>query len=410
MPPAASSPSLTIRVLEDVRDAVAIRAEWHDLALRAPRGELVLTPTWILAWWREFGPRDGRKLRMATFWDSETLVGIAPLCLSVALHRGAIPVRTLGTLGNGEEERHEICSDYAGLLCDAGYEAAIASHFARLLKGGALGQWDELLMPLMSAEDPIVELLQRALEAMGLSVSIEDVGSAPYVALPKTWDDYLKQLEGSSRYLVTRSTRELEKWAGKDGITLARASTHAELAEGRRILGGLHGERWGEVGQAGVFASERFVRFHDDVMPQLLEGRDGELDLYWLTVKGEPIACLYNMVFRGKVYFYQSGRKLDVPKQVKPGNAIHALVMQRSIEQGRREYDFLNGTSQYKLKLATAQHRLITLRTVAPSIRARAVEGARHLTDAVVDKVREKLSSIPPSFRPGSKGSGADGG
>ena len=54
---------LTTRILRDVREAEALRDEWRALALRAPRGELVLTPVWLLAWWRQFGESDGRELR-----------------------------------------------------------------------------------------------------------------------------------------------------------------------------------------------------------------------------------------------------------------------------------------------------------------------------------------------------------
>jgi CelD/BcsL family acetyltransferase involved in cellulose biosynthesis len=405
-------PLLTTRILEDVRDAEALRPEWSDLAARAPRGELVLTPTWLLAWWREFGAKDGRKLRLVTFRDGDRLVGFAPFSLRSALHRNTIPVRRLELLGNGEEEKHEVCSDYAGVLCDAGYEEAIAEELTRLVvRENALGAWDELRMPLMNAEDPLVEHLRVAFGALGVAVTVEEVGRSPYAVLPKTWDAYLKQLEGSSRYVVTRALRELEKWGGKGSVSLTRASNHAELTEGRKILASLHGERWSERGEEGVFASERFARFHDEVMPQFLDGKDATLDLYWLAVNGAPISCVYNMVFHDKVYFYQSGRKLDVPKQVKPGISIQALVLQRSIELGRREYDFLNGTSQYKMKLATATRALVTLRAVAPGVRARAVEGARNLAEAVVHKVREKLSSAPPPPEdPDAKRSEADGG
>ena len=44
-------------------------------------------------------------------------------------------------------------------------------------------------------------------------------------------------------------------------------------------------------------------------MPRLLEETDGRLDLWRLVARGEPIAALYNIVYRNKVYFYQSGRK-----------------------------------------------------------------------------------------------------
>jgi CelD/BcsL family acetyltransferase involved in cellulose biosynthesis len=404
---------LTTRILDEIGEAEAMRAEWSALVLRAPRGELVLTPAWLLAWWREFGRGDGLKLRMVTFRDGGTLVGLAPLSLRLVLHRRAIPVRRLALLATGEEEQHEICSDYVGVLCDAGYEEAIAQALARLVvEDRALGRWDELLMPAMSSEDPAVEQLRGAFEAAGAQVSVAETGRCPYVALPKTWEEYLKMLEGSSRYVVTRAMRELEKWAGKGGFELLRANTPEELATGRKVLHSLHGERWSGEGERGVFASERFARFHDEMMPQLLAGKDGQLDLFWLQVKGEPIAAVYNIVFRNKVYFYQSGRKLEVPKQVKPGIAIHALVMQRSIGLGHREYDFLNGASQYKMKLATATRPLVTLRAVAPSLRARAVEAARNLAEAAVTQVRERRKAAVRSTGapPAHPGDGERGG
>ncbi|MGO8995107.1 MAG: GNAT family N-acetyltransferase [Polyangiaceae bacterium] len=384
---------LTSRIVTDVREAEALTVEWRALTLRAPRGELTLTPVWLLAWWREFGERDGRAMRLVVFRDGSTLVGLAPLSLRLALHRRAIPVRRLELLATGEPEADEICSDYVGVLCDGGYEGEIARELARLIVvERALGRWDELLMPAMSSEDLFVEGFRHALFATAprMHISVAETGLCPYIALPKTWDGYLKSLESSSRYVVTRASRELEKWAGKGGAELVRATTREELAKGRRILRSLHGERWSEEGERGVFASARFSRFHDEVMPQLLDGVDGQLDLLWLTVKGEPIAAAYNIVFRGKVYFYQSGRKLDLPKQVKPGISIHAFAIERSITLGHREYDFLNGASQYKLKLATATRPLVTLRAIAPSLRARAVEGARNLAEAAAKAVRER--------------------
>jgi CelD/BcsL family acetyltransferase involved in cellulose biosynthesis len=374
---------LTTRIVRDLREAEALREEWRALALRAPRGELALTPVWLLAWWRELGRTEGRELRMVTFRDGPTLVGLAPLSLRLALHRRVLPVRRLELLGTGDTGPDEVSSDYVGLLCDAGYEEEICRELARLVVvERALGPWDELLMPAMSAEDPVVRSLRRALATVGLEVGVTETGLCPYIALPRTWEDYLESLEGSNRYLVTRAMRELEKWAGKGGAELVRATTSDELATGRRILHSLHAERWSGTGQPGVFASARFARFHDDVMPQL--------DLLWLAVRGEPIAAAYNIVFRGKVYFYQSGRKLDVPKQVKPGISLHALAIQRSIILGHREYDFLNGASQYKRKLATATRLLVTLRAVAPNLRARAVEKARDFAEAAARVVRER--------------------
>jgi CelD/BcsL family acetyltransferase involved in cellulose biosynthesis len=81
---------------------------------------------------------------------------------------------------------------------------------------------------------------------------------------------------------------------------------------------------------------------------------------------------------------------------VKPGIAIHALAIKRSIELGHREYDFLNGASQYKLKLALAKRPLVTLRAVAPTMRARAIDAARTLAERAIAKARELNGNPSP--------------
>lgn len=389
---------LEIRILETLTEAEAIRREWSELAAKASTAELSLTPTWLMAWWHQFGPADGRSLRLVTFREAGKLVALAPFSRRVATHLHVLPVRRLELLATGDEGPDEICSDYVGVLCADGYHAEVASTLARLIVAErALGRWDELRMPNMSGEDPMVEPLRSALVEAGAHATVTEVGRSPYVALPRSWDEYLRSLHGQDRYLVTRAERELQKWAGRDPIRLERASTPEELAEGKRILQTLHQERWQERGAEGVFASARFTRFHDEVMNELLVGKDARLDLMWLTVKGEPIAAVYNFVFRGKVYFYQSGRKLDVPKGVKPGISIHAYAMRRAIEENLREYDFLNGLSQYKRKLATGTHTLVSLRAFAPSLRARAVEAASKLGEAAVEQGRAWRKSHQPA-------------
>jgi CelD/BcsL family acetyltransferase involved in cellulose biosynthesis len=155
------------------------------------------------------------------------------------------------------------------------------------------------------------------------------------------------------------------------------------------VLRDLHGERWTAVGKEGVFASERFARFHDAVLPRLLAGEDGaSVELSWLVARGQPIAAAYNLVYAGRVQFYQSGRRVDLPKGLRPGIALHALLLREAIERGRVEYDFLAGSSRYKRDLALASRPLVTMRAVAPGLRARAVEGMRRLADRAIERVR----------------------
>jgi len=328
-------------------------------------------------------------MRAVVVEDGGELVGLVPLARRKTAYRIAIPVRRLELFATGEDESEEICSEYVGALVAPGHENDVARATIEALCREELGDWDELRMTSMNGEDPFVSRLLAALQANGFAAHTERTGECPYVPLPQTWEEYLNALGSARRYVVRRSLRELDKWAGESKWELRLARTPGELADGTRILRTLHAERWAASGRSGVFANARFTRFHDEVMPRLLAGEDGiSLELQWLQARGQPIAATYNLVYGGKVYFYQSGRRVDMPKGVRPGIAMHAISIRSSIEAGRREYDFLGGASRYKRDLALAVRPLVTLRAVGPGLRARAVEAARLLADRAIAKVR----------------------
>ncbi|HEX8796815.1 MAG TPA: GNAT family N-acetyltransferase [Polyangiaceae bacterium] len=380
---------LRTSVSTDPADLEALAPRWRALLGRSARPQPVMTPLWQSTWWRVFGDAERRTPWIVTVEDGDSLVGLLLLSWRVTLHRAGIPVRRLELLGTGEKEADEICSDYVGAIVARGMESEVANVLAATLRDAAPNDWDELRMPSMSAEDPFVSELAGALGRGGIVTSIETSGECPYIPLPDTWDGYLQALGSSRRYGVTRSLRELEKWAGPGGWELRRARTAEELAEGVRVLSQLHGERWTSAGKSGVFSSDRFRQFHETVMPRLLAGEDGvSLDLSWLLVRGEPVAAAYNLVHDGRLQFYQSGRRVDVPKNVKPGIAMHALAIRASIESGLREYDFLAGASRYKRDLALASRNLVTLRAVAPGLRARVVEAARVIAERAIARIR----------------------
>ena len=80
---------------------------------------------------------------------------------------------------------------------------------------------------------------------------------------------------------------------------------------------------------------------HNDVL--LLELRAGE----------EIIGVLYNFVYRGRVYFYQSGFRYSEDSRLKPGLLSHYLAIRHCLAQPiLTEYDFLAGDAQYKRSLA----------------------------------------------------------
>ena len=349
---------LRCSVLTAPSDLEALRAAWSELLGRSAADGPMLSPLWLLAWWRAFGAEGGRRLVVAAFHEGDRLVGLAPFVARTHRHRPAIPFRRIELLGTGEPEEDEVCSEHLGVLAERGREEPVARAFAAALVEGALGPWDELVVGPMDADGPIAPALAAELSRAGVSAELTAAGPSYYVELPATFTAYTARLSPSSRYLLTRSTRDFERWAGA-GVALHVAATPAELEAGKQALVALHGERWGG---GGAFVSPRFRAFHEGVTAALLAR--GALELLWLTVRGEPFAAAYDVLWRGRVFYYQSGRRLDVPRNIRPGIVLLGHALRRAIEAGRREYDFLGGDHRYKRELGTSCRTVVSLRAV----------------------------------------------
>jgi len=373
--------AITCEVLRDPAQLATLDSAWRELLQRSDTNEPALAPFWLRAWWRVFGEQGGRTLRVLSMFDGDRLIGLVPLLARRHWYRHGLPFRRLELLGSGEDEEDEICSEYLGVVAERGREAEVTAELANALAKLRLGEWDEVVFPSMRGESRAARMLLEALERAGLAVEASVTADCPYIALPATFDDYLARLSSSNRQFVKRSVSSFEAWA-QDDVQWREARTVEELEHASSILRALHHERWSAAGQRGVFASRRFREFHDEVMRELLSA--GALELSWLVVRNEPVAALYNFSWNGKVYFYQSGRKLDLPNQVRPGIVAHILAIRRAIEAGRREYDFLGGASQYKRKLATASRPLLTVRAVRSPVR----ELARHAIERGIGLVK----------------------
>lgn len=405
-----SSPSqLGCSVVTTLEQLEQLAPAWQDLLGRSGSNEPTLSPAWMLSWWRTFGGLDGRQLCVGCFFAEGRLVGLAPLLRRRSWYRPGIPFRRLEPLGTGEAEEEAICPEYLNLLAERGLEQEVAAALAEALVGGSFGNWDELLLPDMDGDSPLLPLWIEALGRVGLACTLSPTTTAAafYIPLPASWDDYLQALPSSRRYFVRQSLRRFERWAGA-GCQLHAVNTAAELEEGKRILAALHQGRWGE--EVGKFGVPRFAAFHQAVMPQLLA--TGALELLWLSVGDEPVAAAYNIVWNNKVYFYQSGRKVDVPSGVRPGIVLHTHAIRRAIAAGRREYDFLGGGEHYKGQMALASRPLVQLRVVRHSLREQArVVAERGIAWARVlrHRLRRQQALAPTPTEAAAEGDGGEG-
>jgi CelD/BcsL family acetyltransferase involved in cellulose biosynthesis len=377
----ALTSQLVCRVVSDPRELERLTPEWLSLLTSSPVNEPTLSPTWLLTWWGVFGPVGGRQLKVAVFRDGHRLVGLAPMLGRRHLYRGHLPFQRIEMLGTGESAEDEVCSDYSNIIAERGAEHQVSRALVQALSQGLFGRWDELVVPMAAGDQGGCGVLVGCFNDAGFSTRTQIISSAPYIPLPRTWDEYLRSLSSDNRYYLKRSMRDFNTWAGGE-VELKCATSAKELKEGKRILMDLHQERWHADGQPGVFTSLRFREFHDRVLPLLLA--EGALELVWLEVRNEPVAALYNIRWNGKIYSYQSGRRLGLPRGLRPGVVVHSYAIQRAIRMGLREYDFLAGVSQFKRKLSLTSRPLVHVRVARQSF----VEYARLMAEMGISRTR----------------------
>ncbi|MFO0863390.1 MAG: GNAT family N-acetyltransferase [Gemmataceae bacterium] len=358
----AANPT-TFRVVSSRAELEALAPAWRDLLRRSVSDEPMLAPEWLLTWWDIYGQT--RELVVGCWEHGGRLVGLALMQRRRFRYRLGFSFHRIEPIGSDVDEGDGVCSDYLNLIAPAGEELGIARDFVRRLQAREFGRWDEWACSRMDAEHPMTAALETAFADAEYRVERAATDESPFVALPSIWDEFLASLNKKRRQSLNHALRDFNAWAGDD-LVVRTVKSAADLVIARKVLEDLHRERWNAEGREGVFASPRFAAFHERFQALALERN--QLELTWLEVRGEPVAVHYSIVANGKLYFYQTGRKTDVPDKVRLGIVQVVFGIQKAIERGLREFDFLPGVAQYKSLFASGSRPIVTLRIARPSL------------------------------------------
>jgi CelD/BcsL family acetyltransferase involved in cellulose biosynthesis len=96
----------------------------------------------------------------------------------------------------------------------------------------------------------------------------------------------------------------------------------------------------------------------------------GTVQLLRVMAGSNTVGLVYNLVHRGKVYFYQCGYNYTADRRLSPGTVSLALVIQYCLDRGFLEFDFLAGEAPYKASLSTGSRSLVwaTFRRPGPRV------------------------------------------
>lgn len=362
----------------EIREGSALadlQEQWTDLLQRMPAATVYQTWEWNHAWWSAYGRR--KSLRLLLVHDGDELVAIAPLYLS--RHLGT-PLRRLAYIGTG-------ASDYLDVIADE----QRAPHACRAL-----------LSFLESARSHDLADLQQIPEWSPLAHAVKHLRASscvarpleicPYVALPETWDVFIrgrgKRLRSNIAYyerLLQRSFEQVETvLVDKDG-----------LDAGMTALFDLHGRRWRSRMMPGVLSGSATRRFHRDVAARFSDR--GWLRLHATRVDGKIVAGLYCFSYRRRYYYYLGGFEPALGRY-SIGTTLTASAIRQAIAEGCSEFDFLRGHEAYKYRWAPEERTNAQL--LVPSTR-------RWRSSAMLrlNRLERRIESLAKAWSDRGKGS-----
>ena len=182
-----------------------------------------------------------------------------------------------------------------------------------------------------------------ALTRAGLSASMREHAVTAVLELPPSFDEYLAGIGKKDRHELRRKRRRFDAEVGTGSIERRSGPEAIDL------FASLHRR---SAGDKGTFMSDPMAEFflglhtHAGAVVDVLV--DGE---------GNPASTIISFEDDEGFYLYNSAFEPDL-RHLSPGNVVLSHLIERSIGQGKKVFDFLKGDETYKFRLGAKPRSL----------------------------------------------------
>jgi CelD/BcsL family acetyltransferase involved in cellulose biosynthesis len=308
-------------------DALALSA-WGELAAADPDRTVFSTPEWNGLWWEEFGK--DKELLVLEFARAGTPIAIVPLYRKLEDDRAIL--RFVGGID---------LTDYLGPICAPSDRREVAESLVAWLQNGD-ARWDELDAHNLPVPLHFAEMLVERADAAGLRFKLEQEETAAQLRLPGSFDEYLAALDGKERHELKRKRRRI---ARDHPDVRVRTSIPETLEADLAVFVDMHR---GTEGMKGHFMRPEIATFFERIAHSFAPL--GWLRLDFLEVGDTAVATTFGFEFGDTFYLYNSAYEPDA-RRLSPGLILVSYLIEESISNGYRVFDFMRGPERYKYQL-----------------------------------------------------------
>ena len=345
------------QILTTISELHGLRAEWETLLDQARSTTVFQSWEWVTSWYEIFG--DKGQLRIITLRNEDgQLIAIVPCSLTTSRPG----MRTLSLLGVGAD-----FTEYVDAIVHREYEATAAQAIASIWDEWA-ADWDLLSLPNLPAESPLIRAVP-GLTSRGYRVREVEGGGARR-SLPDTWEKFYRSLVKSMKQNSNNYANRLRREGHEEQMIVVDDPQRLdEILDTFFRLHRMRAESDLQPPHWNYFALSRRRAFLTTVARRMLER-----GWFWpctLYVDGAVAAVQLSLVYRDCLYRSYSG--FD-PKWAANGvmTILTRRCIERAIEHGIGEIDFLSGINQEKLRWGAQPRALRSLVLASPRLRSRA--------------------------------------
>jgi CelD/BcsL family acetyltransferase involved in cellulose biosynthesis len=308
-------------------DASSQAEEWNRLLPQIYLDTPFATWEWNSLWWKHFGHQGECSLLVAR--EQGRTIGIVPLYREASSGY----LKFIG----GED-----LSDFLNLLAVRGKEAQVWRQVLEYIEASPTGA-QGLDLHSLPANSPTIQVLPPLAEERGYRVKVEVEEVSPVLSLPRTWGAYLALLKGKERHELRRKMRRAEEASPP---LLFRQCAEDACAR-RDILSFISLHKKSRPEKEAFMDDEREA-FFQDVSETF--ARKEWLRLSILERGQKAVAAMLCFDYGESLYLYNSGFDPEL-SSLSPGIVLIGYCIQDAISRGKKWFDFMRGSEDYKYRL-----------------------------------------------------------